>query len=332
MKTKFTLGLFLMLCYSLVYSQVPIDSLVSYYPLDFNVKDAVGFNDATSFRTKSEINRFNNPIGCYGFDGYDSYVDLKSSFDFSERTINLWFFANKIDQIERSIYISDGPSIKNGFTQIKIQNKSGVKAIRMSAGVAGAESAEEVSESVWYMVTLVAKPDSTFHYLNGNLVGKFANGTISSKDGNTTVLLGTSRKFDRYFSGRIDDVRIYKRPLKPQEILKLYFEGVCTETVSVTDTLYIKTNLSSFNPPAFSNNIKVYPNPTSDYLNIDADDASLGFTLTVSNSKGAVVYTTVIEKNQNTMKISDWSGLGIYYLQFKDKNDVIVDVKKVVLN
>jgi len=54
------------------------------------------------------------------------------------------------------------------------------------------------------------------------LIGEFDNGNISSNAGVSSALLGTSRVFDRYFDGKIDDVRIYDRALSESEVLQLY--------------------------------------------------------------------------------------------------------------
>jgi hypothetical protein len=71
------------------------------------------------------------------------------------------------------------------------------------------------------MITLVVDSNETRHYLNGSLFGKFGNGLITSSSGDTSALLGTSREFDRYFIGKLDNVRIYNRALSEAEIKKL---------------------------------------------------------------------------------------------------------------
>ena len=201
--------------------------LAAYYPLNGNADDESGNNyHGIVHRAIVTEDRFNNSSKAFQFSGSDSFIVLGSDFDFPLRTINLWFYANTIDEIERHIYISDNPQLNNGFSQIKIKEYDGIMQIRSSAGIPGglAEGKSEVSEKEWYMITLVVDGNETRHYLNGSLIGEFKNGSISSDNGISSALLGTSRVFDRYFDGKIDDVKIYGRALSESEILKLYLK------------------------------------------------------------------------------------------------------------
>jgi hypothetical protein len=197
------------------------DGLMAYYPFNGNAQDRSGnSHNGIIYGAILTEDRFHNPEHAFLFTGNNSYIDLDYNFDYPLRTINLWFYANTIDQIERHLYISDNPQLLFGFTQIKIREIDGEKAIRSSAGIPGgiAEAKYEVSEKRWYMITLVVDENSTKHYLNGDLIGEFPNDIISSYNGSESALLGTSRVYDRFFNGKIDDVRIYSRALSESEI------------------------------------------------------------------------------------------------------------------
>ena len=200
------------------------NGLVAYYPLDGNAIDESGNNyNGITFGTVMTEDRFDHSGKALLFSGTNSYINLHCNLDYPLRTINLWFYADSIDQIARHIYISDNPKLRYGFTQIKIMTINGTKQIRSSAGVPGgvAEGNSIVSEKEWYMITLVVDSNETRHYLDGSLIGKFANGYMTSNAGDTSALLGVSREYDRYFEGKLDDVRIYKRALSEAEIKKL---------------------------------------------------------------------------------------------------------------
>ena len=51
--------------------------------------------------------------------------------------------------------------------------------------------------------------------------------------------------FTFFFNGKIDDIRIYNRPLNEPEVLTLYQEGLCLQSIAVTDTLVINANITS---------------------------------------------------------------------------------------
>jgi hypothetical protein len=270
MKRKIYLTVIALISVFGIQAQVSYDSLVSSYPLNVNAKDAISPNDGLVFEAKPTRDRFNQENGAFEFDGINDYINLRANFDYPQRTINLWFYSDTIDQIERHIYISDNPKIKYGFTQIKIREIDGIKQVRSSAGIPGgvAEARSEVHEKEWYMITLVADEDSVKHYLNSNLIGKFSNWNITSMNGDTSALLGTSRVHDRYFNGKIDDVKIYNRTLNPVEITSLYNEGKCIETVhdtipvyntiSVYDTISVYNTISVYDTISVYNSISVY--------------------------------------------------------------------------
>jgi hypothetical protein len=195
--------------------------LVSFFPLDADANDAFSKYDGVVYGATPGLNGFRKGNGAFMFNGSGDYIGLGSNFDFPERTVNLWFNATTIDLVERHIYISDNPKLLNGFTQIKIIETNGKKEIRSSTGVPHNEAHQEVSENTWYMITVVARQDSTKHYLNGNLIGEFVNGNVKSSNGDISSLLGSSRVHDRFFKGSIDDVSIYDRVLTQKEVKEL---------------------------------------------------------------------------------------------------------------
>jgi hypothetical protein len=349
--------------------QISYDSLVSLYPLNVNAKDAIGKNDGLIYGAVPSTDRFNHENGSFHLDGYDDYINLRSNFDYPERTINIWFNADTIDEISRHIYISDNPGLNNGFTQIKILEMDGKKLIRSSAGIPGgtAEASSEVEAHQWYMITLVASQDSVRHYLNGDLIGKFGNATIASSYGDTSALLGTSRVHDRNFKGKLDDVRIYKRTLNPGEIISLFNEGKCVEIVydtipliihdtipvfdtiplfdtvpiydtipiyveiSVTDTLLFNLGIADYNPVNFDITIKIYPNPTKDYLFIETNSINGDYRICIINSLGSKIFETNLDQYQYSIDLSTWTGRGVYVVQLIDSHQQLIGVKKIIL-
>jgi hypothetical protein len=123
--------------------------------------------------------------------------------------------------------------------------------------------------------------------------------------------------------------------LTPNEIERIYNEGKCIKYISVTDTLIINLNLLSSEPLKYKNNIKVYPNPTSDQISIDCGD---NFTtlqhhkIKISNALGQTVFSNTISQQIFTIDLSTWSGKGLYLMYILDAQDNIIDVRKIILN
>jgi hypothetical protein len=63
--------------------------------------------------------------------------------------------------------------------------------------------------------------------------------------------------------------------------------------------------------------IKVYPNPTQDFLVIDIHDYSStpDYSIKIVNQLGTKVFETKIKQPQYKINTSSWSGKGVYILQ-----------------
>jgi len=196
--------------------------------------------------------------------------------------------------------------------------------------------------------------------------------------------------YQRFFNGKIDDVRIYKRSLNRSEVFQLFKDGVCncsikndttsysvvsenfktigpvtnylrsdslktkvggcdsvitryakfiyspnsctvTKSISVTDTLFINVTLSA-NKVLISNTMKLYPNPTKDFLNIDFGDFNnmSGYLLTIRNEIGNIAYLTTVTQRSSTINIKNWAK-GIYIVQIIDNTSAIIETKKIII-
>jgi hypothetical protein len=138
------------------FSQIPTAGLVAFYPFNGNAHDESGNNhDGRLTGPVLTSDRCGVANKAYYFDGIDDYIYLTANFDYPRRTINLWFYAETIDLMARHIYVSDNPTLNNGFSQIKIMITNGIKEIRSSSGINGpiAEAHAIVKENEWHMVT-----------------------------------------------------------------------------------------------------------------------------------------------------------------------------------
>jgi hypothetical protein len=137
-----------------------------------------------------------------------------------------------------------------------------------------------------------------------------------------------------FFIGELDELRLYNRELSDSEITSLYNEGLCKQSISVTDTLVINANFTGFNPVTYANTIKVYPNPTHDKITIDCGNnfSTLnGYTIKITNSLSQAVYTSKVTQQSATIDLSTWTGRGIYFVHLIDGNGSTIDIKKIVL-
>jgi hypothetical protein len=83
-----------------------------------------------------------------------------------------------------------------------------------------------------------------------------------------------------------------------------------TYYISVTDTLFIDINTVGLNNNSIINTIKVFPNPTNSYLNIDYGNyANLnGYSVKIINALSQLIYNQAITQQSETIDLSTFGG------------------------
>jgi hypothetical protein len=78
---------------------------------------------------------------------------------------------------------------------------------------------------------------------------------------------------------------------------------------------------------------KVYPNPTNGLITIENGDIAkmTGYSVAIYNSIGQQLFQSNINQQQFSIDILQWGGNGFYFMELKDNNGNIVEVKKIVL-
>jgi hypothetical protein len=123
-----------------------------------------------------------------------------------------------------------------------------------------------------------------------------------------------------------DTVNIYNT-YQVYDTIKVYKE------ISVSDTLIFDAIFTGLNPPQNHNFIKVYPNPTRDWIIIDNGDyiKMAGYMLKIINSQGSIVFESLINTQLFNLDLSTFGSSGTYLLQILDPNSDVVVVRKIIL-
>ena len=198
--------------------------LVLSLPFNGNTNDESGNEDhASASGAQLTTDRFGQTNSAYEFDGYNDYIQLDNHYDLKSRTINFWFKAYEITDYTSALYSSDGPSIENGSSIMTLREYNNNDSIIFALGNSDYKRRAPVDENAWTMASFVRDSISTKFYVNGVLVDQVPASTGSSDNAySTSAVLGTSRNYDRYLNGKIDDVRIYNRALNANEIEVLF--------------------------------------------------------------------------------------------------------------
>jgi hypothetical protein len=216
------------------------DGLISYWNFNncsgINIADNVGsengkiINDNYNYVTGKfgcglELNNNCDVTDCF------SYVNLFSNTSipfYSPQTLSLWIntssWTDNSYQFSKAGFNDDCTGQLCGY--MTFWGSGTIKYVLFN-GVDGfpASSTTEPLNNKWYLFTFVKSiiPARIYIYINGTLEDDVAytnNGFTEFPDGG--LLLGTDWSNSVFFSGLVDDVRLYNRVLSGSEIMDLY--------------------------------------------------------------------------------------------------------------
>ncbi len=212
------------------FSTVIDPSLEAYYPFNGNANDEsgnsyhgqLGDNVTTSkFPTKT-TDRFGNADKAFSFDGGD-YIEFNTGIlsGDSEFSILIWINTNSTS-LSRILQQRD-PSGFNGEYMMDLKTDGKIRFFTYSNGYKwDVSSSSSVNDGSWHHFAFVQKDNGGQMYLDGiledtdNSSGKVnLLSTIKTYVGADFRDLATSPK---YFSGKVDNLRIYSRSLSASEI------------------------------------------------------------------------------------------------------------------
>jgi hypothetical protein len=108
-----------------------------------------------------------------------------------------------------------------------------------------------------------------------------------------------------------------------------------TLLVSVTDTLYIDVSFTSTNQVSLNNRLRIYPNPTSEKLNIDTGKyygELTDYVIKIISVTGQEMYSSKFSEQILELDMSFILGeTGLYYIIVEDPEGKIIKTRKLIL-
>jgi len=318
-------------------SFVPTNGLVGWWPFNGNANDESGNNNnGTVNGATLTSDRFGNANKAYSFDGNISNIMVNSSASINLTNVfsfNFWIKSSQYpigSTVSHLIVKGTNTTNEYSFTWSNYKpslNKQGVQIIAIANN--------PLDTNRWYNLTFVLNYPNAKIYID-NVLSATGTATSQINSSNSTLYFGTiagQTGQNKVYKGKMDDIGVWNRELTQQEITDLYNANICYQTVTVTDTLIINTNLVGFNPITYQNTIKIFPNPTSDHITINYGNfATLnGYQLKIINSLGQQMFQTAINQQSSYINLSNWTGNGIYFVQIIDPQGNIIDIRKIVL-
>lgn len=311
-------------------AQIPTNGLVGYYPFNGNANDESGNgNNGIINGATLTIDRCLSPDSAYYFNGTDNYIKLPYTFDFSSRTIDLWFNTDNADYSSSygAIYQSDNPNLSYGASGLALKDISGGKKLLLT--ISAVTDTFDLMPNLWYNVAMVAYANKDiYYYINGKLIGiKNYSVYMTSVNGLSSTIIGAGRTASCcYFQGKIDDILIYNRALNSTEILSIYNEncnkfipdtGIINGKIDVCQgqkgVIYNVLNMDSIISYSWSySGTGATINGTSDTIQIDFANNATSGNLTVLGNKisGNGTDTAILSITVNSI-LPD--GAGIIY-------------------
>lgn len=352
MKIFFTIAI-LALSFN-VFAQIPTNGLIGYYPFSGNANDLSGNNNnGTVTGAVLTTDRFGNSNSAYNFPNANDNITISSitQSNVLKYSVSGWFQKTSSSiNVEGNIFCGSNPCNAPGGLRFSIgaNNQACFGAEYQScSSVWSYTSNQNYADDTWHSFVILFDAtdgliDTTMLkiYIDNQFVAQHkqtqgdVNNVIAPINNSLPTILGNATGGNDNFKGKLDDIRIYDRVLNTNEIEALYNEGLCYQTITVTDTLIINATLTGFNPITYQNSIKIYPNPTSDNITIDFGSNYLtmnGYTLKITNSLSQIVYTTPINTQSTTVNLSTWTGNGIYFVHLIDNQSNTIDIRKIIL-
>jgi len=204
------------------------DGLVAYYPFNGNANDESGNgNNGTVYGATLTSDRFGSPNSAYDFVGTSGNSITTSFIPPNTFSISLWYNANSSQLLNPGIFSTFSTSLYNGIYYG--QYGSSHETIWSDGNAYHTLSA---NANQWTHLVIISATSNIKAYKNGSLVLDFGGTTTHAAN----LIFGDSRFNQRYFTGAIDDIRIYNRALSEPEIQQLYLEGTNKPPVIKTFT------------------------------------------------------------------------------------------------
>ncbi|SDU66615.1 LamG domain-containing protein [Desulfobacula phenolica] len=226
------------------------DGLVAYYPFNGNANDkSVNGNDGEVNGATLTEDRFGNAYSAYSFDGIDDFISIMNSSLLESNNISVEMRVRSSNPGGSFRYILAKGAKNCSFSSYAFY--TGVKGslyFYISDGntyiLSPSAYYSDIWDGEWHHIAGTFNGSIVRLYIDGTEVG---NGTTTDKpigyDLETTndLFVGSLNdqicdSYNTFFTGSIDNIHIYNRPLSESEIQALYNETSEDETVTDSDS------------------------------------------------------------------------------------------------
>jgi hypothetical protein len=199
------------------------DGLVAHYPFNGNANNVKGNYNGTVSGAAPTKGRDNASNTAYSFDGVNDYINFGTGMLSGDGDFSIMMWINKTDNSSRILQKRDA-NCYNGEYMLDILSDGKIKFNTYSNNSYkwGVTSSFAINDGIWTHLAIVQKDNGGQMYLNGTPDETDTGGKVNLLSICKTYIGGDLRDNKSYYSGKVDDLRIYNRALSASEIQTLY--------------------------------------------------------------------------------------------------------------
>ena len=200
-----------------------ISGLVQHWPFDGNANNSIsGGVDATVYGATLTTDRFGNENCAYYFDGNDKMIAAgAANFGTTSFTANIWVCSTKTSGLG-NLMRTDGGYYKGWLLRF---NSGRIEIWEGRSFYTGYVSTTSYADGNWHMLTFVRDVENMVGqlYVDGCYVGGYSMGSPIN-DVTNELRFGTYGDGE-FYTGKMDDARLYDRALSAEEVAALYTQN-----------------------------------------------------------------------------------------------------------
>jgi hypothetical protein len=221
---------------------------VAYYPFTGNAVDSSGTGNTPTVNSATlTTDRFGAANSAYAFDGAGSlmerpYDPTSGLFPAGDIAISAWFNTSSTTPQEQAIVGTHYGGSGEGY-MLQVNSWEGYRLyfLARAGGIqASLTSTNPVNDGRWHHAAVVRRGDVIQLFLDGQVQGSTT--LVGAIDYNPSIPFQIGHTYGAtqsayYFTGSLDDIRIYNRALSAAEVDSLYRLGGWPQTVSLTSVM-----------------------------------------------------------------------------------------------
>lgn len=322
------------------------ESLILRYDLDGNSTNAASssyhLTPVGTGATANASDRTFNADHAFYFDGTVGLIctDATNLNNQSlSQTISLWFnTTNTTATVYEQVLFG---YIESGQSRFILGIKLGTLSLEYGFGSTPVKkfTTNKYNDGKWHHVVCVSKGDNNVGslYVDGTKQFDYTAG-VNNNNRTCDIKVGGD-KIQNYYTGYLDDIRVYYKTLTETEISYLQYGHTCItyekvyNHVSVTDELVINVGIPLSAKNKTENPITIYPNPTNDYIYINTGDYTTitSYKIVISDLNGRIVFQTLVNQQEYPVDLSTFGSKGTYIVEIYDASLSLVDSRKIIL-